>query len=88
MSDAESLIEYPCDFPIKVMGLAEEGFASAVCHMVCAHVPDFDVARITSRPSSNGRYVSLTCTVRVVSREQLDNLYRDLSTHPAVSMVL
>jgi putative lipoic acid-binding regulatory protein len=55
---------------------------------VCAHVPDFDVASITSRPSSNGRYVSLTCTVRVVSREQLDNLYRDLSTHPAVSMVL
>ncbi|MFZ4499826.1 MAG: YbeD family protein [Burkholderiales bacterium] len=90
MSDtaSDSLIEYPCDFPIKVMGEAHEDFAGTVCHVVRAHAPDFDAASIQARASTGGRYVSLTCTVRVQSREQLDNLYRDLSTHPAVAMVL
>lgn len=84
----ESLITYPCDFPIKVMGLADEGFVGVVCHLVRAHVPDFEASTVSHRASANGRYLSLTCVVRVTSREQLDNLYRDLSTHPAVSMVL
>ena len=90
MSDGaqESLIEYPCDFPIKVMGAASDEFAGIVCHLVQAHAPDFDAASISTRASAGGKYVSVTCTVRVVSREQLDNLYRDLSTHPAVAMVL
>ncbi|NBU59576.1 MAG: DUF493 family protein [Betaproteobacteria bacterium] len=90
MSDtaSDSLIEYPCDFPIKVMGEAHEDFAGTVCHVVRAHAPDFDAGSIQARASTGGRYVSLTCTVRVQSREQLDNLYRDLSTHPAVAMVL
>ena len=83
-----SLIDYPCDFPIKVMGEAREDFAGVVCHVVRAHAPDFDGASIRARASAGGRYVSLTCTVRVQSREQFDNLYRDLSTHPAVAMVL
>jgi len=90
MSDGaqESLIEYPCDFPIKVMGMASDDFAGIVCHVVRAHAPDFDAASISTRASAAGKYVSVTCTVRVVSREQLDILYRDLSTHPAVAMVL
>jgi len=87
-SAPESLIEYPCDFPIKVMGVASDEFAGIVCHLVRAHAPDFDVASISTRASAGGKYVSVTCTVRVVSRDQLDNLYRDLSTHPAVAMVL
>jgi putative lipoic acid-binding regulatory protein len=84
----ESLIEYPCEFPIKVMGAASDAFAGIVCHVVRAHAPDFDAETISTRASAGGKYVSVTCTVRVVSREQLDNLYRDLSTHPAVAMVL
>lgn len=84
----DSLIEYPCDFPIKVMGVASDRFADIVCHVVRAHAPEFDPATMTQRGSTGGRYVSVTCTVRVSSRQQLDNLYRDLSTHPAVAMVL
>lgn len=87
-SGADSLIEYPCDFPIKVMGAASDEFAAIVCRMVRAHAPDFDAGSIQTRASASGKYVSVTCTVRAVSRDQLDDLYRDLSTHPAVAMVL
>lgn len=84
----DSLIEYPCDFPIKVFGEAKPGFAQAVAAVVQAHAPDFDAAGIEMRSSSNAKYISLTCTVRATSREQLDNLYRDLTSHPMVKMVL
>lgn len=89
MNEAEaSLVDYPCDFPLKIFGFAEPGLTEAIARVVCAHAPDFDAAAITTRPSSTGRYLSLTCTVRATSREQLDNLYRDLSSHPMVKMVL
>ncbi|MDD5056300.1 MAG: DUF493 family protein [Sideroxydans sp.] len=88
MSTQESLIEYPSDFPIKVFGLAQPGFLEAITMVVLAHAPDFDSSSIEQRGSSNARYLSLTCTVRVTSREQLDNLYRDLTSHPMVKMVL
>ncbi len=84
----DSLIEYPCDFPIKVFGLAQQGFAQAIAAVVLAHAPDFDAASIEMRSSSNAKYISLTCTIRATSREQLDNLYRDLTSHPMVKMVL
>ncbi len=85
----ESLIEYPCDFPLKVFGFAQPGFAQAIAEVVKVHAPDFDSATsITMRSSSNAKYLSLTCTIRATSREQLDNLYRDLSSHPMVKMVL
>ncbi len=89
MSEAkESLIEYPCDFPLKVFGVAQQGFAQAVAEAVQQHAPDFDAATIKMRASSSAKYLSLTCTVRVTSREQLDDLYRTLSSHPMVKMVL
>ena len=84
----DSLIEYPCDFPIKVFGEAKQGFAQAIASVVLVHAPDFDAATIEMRSSSNAKYLSLTCTIRATSREQLDNLYRDLSSHPMVKMVL
>jgi putative lipoic acid-binding regulatory protein len=84
----DSLIEYPCDFPIKVFGEAKQGFAQAIAAVVLVHAPDFDAATIEMRSSSNARYLSLTCTIRATSREQLDNLYRDLTSHPMVKMVL
>jgi putative lipoic acid-binding regulatory protein len=84
----DSLIEYPCDFPIKVFGEAKQGFAQAIATVVLVHAPDFDAATIEMRSSSNARYLSLTCTIRATSREQLDNLYRDLTSHPMVKMVL
>lgn len=88
MSRQESLIEYPCDFPLKVFGEAQPGFAQAVAAAVIVHAPDFDAATIEMRSSSNAKYISLTCTIRATSREQLDNLYRELTSHPMVKMVL
>ncbi|HRP98705.1 MAG TPA: DUF493 family protein [Rhodocyclaceae bacterium] len=84
----ETLIEFPCDFPIKIMGARVEGFAQAVVEVVLVHDPHFDPATVEMRPSRKGNYLALTCTVRAVSQAQLDALYRDLSGHPMVKVVL
>jgi len=84
----QSLIAFPCDFPIKIMGKTQAGFAQAVIEIVGRHAPDFDPATLEMRPSREGRYLSLTCTVRAVSRAQLDDLYRELCDHSMVVMVL
>jgi len=84
----ESLIKYPCDFPIKVMGKSVDGYDAEITNIVLQFDPNFNVATIEQRPSKNGNYLGLTVTVRVHSREQLDELYRTLSTHPMVSVVL
>ena len=86
--EPESLLAFPCDFPIKVMGLTQPGFAQAVMAVVLHHAPDFDAATMEMRKSRQGKYLSLTVTVRATSREQLDNLYRELCDHPMVKMVL
>ena len=83
-----SLLAFPCDFPIKVMGRKQPGFAQAVTDIVMKHAPDFDPATVGMRPSRQGRYLSVTCVVRATSREQLDKLYQELCDHPGVVMVL
>jgi putative lipoic acid-binding regulatory protein len=83
-----SLLAFPCDFPIKVMGRKQPGFAQAVTEIVVKHAPDFDPGTVEMRPSRKGRYLSVTCIVRATSREQLDALYQELCDHPAVVMVL
>ncbi|HJV81700.1 HP0495 family protein [Noviherbaspirillum sp.] len=89
MSQAtDSLIEYPSDFPIKVMGIMQETFAETMVEVVRLHDPTFHAGKMEMRASSNGTYLSLTITVRATSREQLDNLYRALSSHPMVKVVL
>ena len=85
---AESLLKFPTEFPIKVMGRTQDGFAQAIVTVVQKHAPDFDPATMEMRASSAGRYLSLTCTVHARSRDQLDNLYRELTSHPMVAMVL
>lgn len=85
---ADTLIEYPCDFPIKIMGKTAPGFAQVVVDVVQRHAPDFDAASVEMRASKQSKYLSLTCTVRATSREQLDKLYQDLCDHPQVVMVL
>jgi putative lipoic acid-binding regulatory protein len=84
----QSLIEYPCDFPIKVMGAQAPGFVEAIAHVARQFDPGFDAATIEQRPSRAGNYLGLTITIRATSREQLDELYRTLTTHPMVKMVL
>ena len=70
------------------MGRKERDFAQNMTDIVLKHAPDFDVASVEMRPSRQGKYLSITCTVHAVSREQLDALYRELCDHPSVVMVL
>ena len=84
----DSLLEYPCRFPIKIMGRKQAGFAQEVMEIVLRHAPDFDPATMEMRPSRQGTYLGLTVTVNAQSRDQLDALYRELCDHPAVVMVL
>ena len=84
----DSLIEYPSDFPIKIMGPMHDDFAQTMLELVILHDPDFMAERLEMRPSSNGNYLGITVTIRATSREQLDNLYRALSGHPMVKVVL
>lgn len=83
-----SLLEFPCAFPIKVMGRTQDGFAQAIAMVVARHAPDFDPATLEMRSSSAGSYLSVTATINATSRAQLDDLYRDLTSHPMVTMVL
>jgi putative lipoic acid-binding regulatory protein len=88
MMDGQSLIEYPTDFPIKVMGRREPRLVHTIVDIVRRHAPDFDPATVEMRTSKKNSYLSVTCTVRATSREQLDTLYQELCDHPMVVMVL
>ena len=84
----ETLLEFPCDFPLKIMGATRDGFAQAIVEVVIKHDPGFDAASVEMRPSKAGNYLSLTCTVRATSKPQLDALYMELTSHPWVKIVL
>lgn len=86
--DRPSLIDYPSPFPIKVMGANVPGFAEAIVEVALRFDPGFDASTLEVRPSSGGNYLGLTVTVMATSREQLDDLYRALSSHPMVKVVL
>lgn len=88
MTEKTTLLEFPCAFPIKIMGEAKEGFADAMLALVLRHAPDFDAATMEMRASRGGKYVSLTCTITATSQEQLDAIYVEISAHPMVSMAL
>lgn len=83
-----TLLEFPCAFPIKIMGARVDDFAQTVLDVVLRHAPDFDAATMQMRPSSKGNYLSITCTVNATSQAQLDALYIELSSHPMVKVVL
>lgn len=84
----QSLIEYPCRFPIKVMGANVDGYVQAMVLVARAFDPGFDESSIEQRPSKAGNYLGLTLSVYVTSRDQLDEVYRTLTTHPMVKVVL
>jgi len=87
-AESESLLTFPCVFPLKVMGRREDGFAQMVCEVVKRHASDFHPGTLEMRTSKNGRYLSLTVTLNAKSKDQLDALYSELSKHPMVLMVL
>lgn len=87
-NERTTLLEFPCDFPLKIMGNKHPDMSSTIAAVVLTHAPDFDAATIEVRESSKGTYLSLTCTVRATSQTQLDDLYRALTSHPMVKVVL
>lgn len=84
----DTLLEFPCSFPIKIMGKAHDEFADAVLSIVTRHAPDFDAACMELRASSGGNYLSVTCTIVATSKPQLDAIYMDLTAHPMVKVAL
>lgn len=84
----ESLFKFPCDFMIKIFGTDSPEFESAVYSILQKHVPHFSDRAIDSRRSKEGHYLALSITFHVTSKEQLDNIYRALSSSPQVIMVL
>ena len=87
-SHTETLIEFPCDFPIKVMGETHVDFTSEIVKTIQQLAPSFETSQVEMRGSSGGKYISLTCTVHVTNKPQLDNIYRALTSHPFVKVVL
>ena len=87
-SESESALRFPTSFPIKIMGRRTDGFAQAILDVVLKHAADFDPVTLEMRTSREGKYLSVTVTINATSREQLDNLYRELTAHPMVTMVL
>jgi putative lipoic acid-binding regulatory protein len=87
-SGRESLIDYPSLFPIKVMGAKVDGFVHAITSLAREFDPTFDASTVELRDSSKGNYLGITITITATSREQLDNLYRALTSHPMVKVVL
>lgn len=84
----DTLIDFPCDFPIKVMGPKADGYTEAMSFVVRQFDPEWTSDRLETRESSGGKYLGLTFTVRATSQAQLDELYRTLSSHPMVKVVL
>lgn len=85
---AETLFEFPCDFPLKVMGRPTDDFRSLVLGIVAKHAGEIDESRIEERPSRDGNYLGLTYTIRATSKEQLDELYRELTACEKVLICL
>ena len=84
----DSLIEYPSQFPIKVMGVKNEHLVHEITKIAEKFDPNFDASTVELRPSSGGNYLGVTITITATSREQLDDTYRALTSHPLVKVVL
>ncbi len=83
----DSLLEFPCDFPIKALGRSCENFDALVYSLVTPYAPDLSEAAITTKASAQGNYLSVTITVRATSREQLDAIYRAMTACEQIMMV-
>ncbi|WAK01786.1 YbeD family protein [Methylobacter sp. YRD-M1] len=88
MSEEQSLLEFPCQFAIKVMGRTSPELDVLVVEIVRRHSPDLREGAVTSRPSKGGNYTAITVTIDASSREQLDAIYQDLTASPHILMAL
>jgi putative lipoic acid-binding regulatory protein len=84
----ETLLEFPCDFPIKIMGKDSPEFRAMAVALIESHTGPLEAERVQTALSRNGRFVSITVTVNAQSKDQLDDIYRDVSGHPSILMAL
>lgn len=84
----DTLLQFPVDFPIKIMGERRDDFVQVMVELVLRHAPDFRPETVEMRASRSGTYLSVTCVVRATSKAQLDALYREITAHPWVKMAL
>lgn len=87
-NESDSVIEFPCVFPIKAMGLAKHDLYSVVYKIVQKHAPDLSEQALSKKPSSSGKYVSITVTINASSKNQLDAIYQELTSHEHIIMAL
>jgi len=88
MESEQTLLEFPCDFPVKAMGKSASGFEVRALEIVRRHVPDFQDENMRIVVSGKGNYLSATFVVRATGKAQLDALYRELSACEDTLMVL
>jgi putative lipoic acid-binding regulatory protein len=88
MTEKTSIIEFPCHFPVKIIGNNKGYFLTEIRQLVNKHFPDFPEVELTPRHSAQNSYIAVTVTVYAESQAQLDNFYRDLTQHPDIKMVL
>ena len=88
LEDGETLLEFPCEFPVKAMGLACDEFEIAVIEIINRHVEDLGEGALKMKPSRNGKYTAITITITAHSKQQLDNIYIELSACEHVSIAL
>jgi len=84
----DTLLEFPCQFAIKAMGKTHPELDVLVIEIIRRHSPDITEGAVSSRPSKAGNYTAITVTIEAYSKQQLDAIYRDLSGHPHILMVL
>ena len=87
-NESDELFSFPCDFPIKIMGRCDCDLEILVVEVINRHVSDLSENAVTTRPSGKGNFISVTVTVKATSREQLDNIYRELTAREEVLMAL
>lgn len=83
----KSIMEFPCEFPIKIIGHTSPEFEIEVLSIIRKHVSELKETAVQSRPSKNGKYQAVTVTIVATSREQLDTIYRELTASPLVMLV-
>lgn len=88
MAEKETLMEFPCNFPIKIIGTHSETFKAAIAEITSRHFVSFNPETIVFNQSANGNYLAMTVTVMAENQEMLDAFYMEVTKHPEIKMVL
>ena len=88
ISQQETLFEFPCKFPVKVMGRSEDSFEALVTDIILSHAEIYVGEQVTTNPSGSGKFISVTVTIEALSKDQLDRIYQDLTDCEQVLVAL